>query len=139
MNILRVLTEKRKTGNLGEKAAAKYLKRHGYKIIRRNYVGAGHEIDIIAKNKSVTAFIEVKTRTLGSENAKEPRPASAVTPKKQRDIITASKYFLAQADKATRVRFDVIEVFISQKDKKTRVNQLKHLEGAFNLNSAYRR
>ena len=57
MNILKVLTERRKIGNIGERAAARYLKRKGYKILKRNYVPLDHEIDIIAENREYTAFI----------------------------------------------------------------------------------
>ena len=32
MNILKVLTERRKRGNLGERLAARHLKKNGYKI-----------------------------------------------------------------------------------------------------------
>ena len=87
MKILELLTEKKRTGNAGETAAAKFLKKQGYKILKRNYEALGYEIDIIAANKEFTVYCEVKTRTLGHENPKEPRPASAVTPEKQRKIL----------------------------------------------------
>ena len=51
MKILEVLTRSRIIGNVGERAAAVYLKRKGYKIIERNYVAENNEIDIIAKNR----------------------------------------------------------------------------------------
>ena len=134
MNILKVLTERRKTGNLGEDAAAKLLKKHGYKILARNYEAVDSEIDIIAENKSTTVFVEVKTRTLGHESPKEPRPASSVTPDKQRKIITAAKYFLGTHRTGKRVRFDIIEVYV---DEKKKVQKILHLESAFNYNTAH--
>lgn len=134
MNILKILTERRKVGNAGENAAAKLLKRKGYKIIERNFEAVGHEIDIIAENKNTTVFVEVKTRTLGHQNPAEPRPASSVTPEKQRKIITTAKYFLGTHYSGKRIRFDVIEVFVDN-DKK--VQKLLHLESAFNYNTAH--
>lgn len=50
-------------GNRGEDIAAQYLIDHGYKIIARNFRIRGGEIDIIALDSDVLAFIEVKTRT----------------------------------------------------------------------------
>ena len=136
MNILKVLTERRKTGNIGERAAASYLKKKGYKILKKNYAPLDSEIDIIAENREFTIFVEVKTRTEGSESSVEPRPASAVTPKKQRGIISAAKYFLGTHRSGLKVRLDIIEVYL---DKRKKVQKILHLEGAFNLNTAHER
>lgn len=136
MKILSILTEKRKLGNIGERTAVKLLRKKGYRILAVNYVAVGHEIDIIAENKTETVFVEVKTRTVGLENPNEPRPASSVTPEKQRGIITAAKYFLGTHEKKKRVRFDIVEVYCDN-DKK--VQKALHLESAFNYNSAHSR
>ncbi len=136
MNIPKILTEKRKIGNIGERAAAKLLRKKGYKIIKRNYASLGHEIDIIAEDKTTTVFVEVKTRTAGHESLSEPRPASAVTPEKQRGIIATAKYFLGTHQNAGHVRFDIIEVYL---DNNKKVQKQLHLESAFNYNSAHKR
>ena len=135
MKILEILTDKRRIGNIGEKAAARYLKKSGYKILEKNYVAVGNEIDIIAKNRALTAFVEVKTRTIGKECAKEARPASAVTPEKQRKIISTAKYYLGTHSDAGRIRFDVIEVYL---DERKKVQKIMHLESCFNYNTAHR-
>ena len=136
MKILEILTERRKTGNAGELAAKKFYKKNGYKILKTNYVAVGYEIDIIAQNKEYTVFCEVKTRTLGKENLKEPRPASSVTQTKQRKIITAAKCFLGTIKRGRKIRFDVIEVFL---DDSSKVSKLNFLEAAFNFDTAYQR
>ena len=136
MEILKVKTEKRLIADIGELAAAKYLKKNKYKILEKNYVQSDSEIDIIAQNSEYIAFIEVKTRTIGKENSCEPRPASSVTPDKQRKIINCAKYFLATYQKTKKVRFDVIEVLL---DEKKKVVNLNYLEAAFNMNTAYNR
>ncbi len=135
MNILKVLTSRRATGNVGEDAAAKYLGKHGYKILERNYAEVGGEIDIIARNREYYVFVEVKTRTLGHESPKEPRPASAVTPEKQKKIITTAKWFLGTVPKGRKIRFDVIEVYLNEEKE---VQRIMHLENAFNYNTANR-
>ena len=136
MKILELLTPKRKIGNRGEKEACRFLRKNGYKIKRTNYVANGHEIDVIAENAETLAFIEVKTRTEGYENPKEPRPASSVTPEKQRKIISAAKAYITYAHTNKQLRFDVIEVILSKKGKNATVS---HLIGAFNADTAYKR
>lgn len=134
MNILKVLTSRRVTGNVGEDAAAKFLRKHGYKILERNYAELGAEIDIIARSREYYVFVEVKTRTLGHTSPKEPRPASSVTPEKQRKIITVAKWFLGTVPKGRKIRFDVIEVYVNEKNE---VQKIMHLENAFNHNTAH--
>ena len=136
MKILELLTEKRKIGNVGEKAAKKFLKRSGYKILEMNYVAIGHEIDIIAADREHTVFCEVKTRTIGKESPKEPRPASSVTPEKQRKIISVAKFYNGNKNPGRRMRFDIIEVLV---DDTKRVKKINHLIGAFNYNTAHNR
>ena len=133
MKILKLLTEKRKIGNVGERAAVKLLKKSGYKILERNYVSLGYEIDIIACDREHVVFCEVKTRTLGKESPIEPRPASAVTPDKQRKIISVAKYYKANKNLGRKMRFDIIEVFV---DDKKAVKKASHLIGAFNYDTA---
>ena len=109
MKILEVLTPKRRIGNFGERKAVLYLRLHGYRILERNFVSSDHEIDIIAKKGDTVAFIEVKTRNADKENPIEPRPASAVTPEKQRGIISAANAFPRYRYGRVKMRFDIIE------------------------------
>ena len=139
MNILKILTEKRKIGNLGEQAAIKYLRKNGYRIIRKNYTAVGAEIDIIAQKDGVTSFVEVKTRNIKNLGTYEPRPASAVTPEKQRKIIRTASYFLSRYTEKTRIRFDVIEVYLEDFVLGVKIKEIKHLIDAFNKNTAYSR
>ena len=133
MNILKVLTDKRKIGNIGEDEAAKLLRKKKYKILERSYCVFDSEIDIIAENKTTLAFVEVKTRTLGHENPKEPRPASSVTPEKQRKIIKAAKYYIGSRPSEKHISLDVIEVYLNERGK---AEKILHFENAFNLNSS---
>lgn len=134
MKILEIDTLRRELGNIGEKEAVRYLKKKKYKILEKNYADIGKEIDIIAENLEFIVFVEVKARTMGHENPKEPRPASAVSKEKQRKIITLAKYYLGSYFKKRKVRFDIIEVYLNEEKK---VEKLLHLESAFNYNTAH--
>ena len=128
MNILKVLTPRRITGNTGERLAVKFLKKNKYRILEKNFVANGHEIDIIAYKDKTVVFAEVKTRTLGKENPKESRPASSVTQKKQKSIISAAGYYMGYHRPGEKCRFDVIEVYLKDNGKP---HKIIHMESAF--------
>ena len=52
-------------GDWGEEKACDFLRRHGFKIIERNYHTTFGEIDVVASKGDDYYFIEVKTRTSG--------------------------------------------------------------------------
>ncbi len=135
MEILKIKTEKRRTGDLGERAAARFLRWHGFKILERNYVAPGSEIDIIASDRQHVIFVEVKTRSIGTENPKEPRPASAVTPEKQRKIINAASYYKAYHPSNKKMRMDIIEVYVESRGSKQKVKKINHMIGAYDRSS----
>lgn len=96
-----------KIGVVGENIAAKYLAKHGYVILQRNFSSRFGEIDIIAKHGEFFVFVEVKRR----KTDKFGLPREAVTPYKQQTIATCAKYWLSQNKLyGAPVRFDVVEV-----------------------------
>src|SRR5215468_2814334 len=104
-------------GRRGEEDAYFYLRRRGYVIIARNYRTARHhgEIDLIAWDKDVLCFIEVKTRT-----TRDVKPAeAAVDRKKQHDLKIMIRDYLRslpqkQFSEAPPWRFDVLTVYYDQ-------------------------
>ena len=136
MEILKVDTEKRRLGNFGERAAARFLRRAGYRIKEKNYAPFDHEVDIVCADREYIVFVEVKTRSVDAKSAIEPRPASSVTKEKQRSIITAAKQYLAYNPTDKKRRFDIIEVYVTKKNGRKRVAEIKHLINTFNLNTA---
>lgn len=50
------------TGRAGEEAAVRFLEKNGYRILERNTRSALGEIDIIASEKDVICFVEVRAR-----------------------------------------------------------------------------
>ncbi len=115
--------ERHKLGKEGEDYATNYLKDKGYKIIEKNFMCKQGEIDIIAKEKEEYVFIEVKTR----QNFNYGMPSEAVTPKKQKNIWNATKYFLYLHNLENKyIRFDVIELY--KKDNKFYINHIKQIK-----------
>ena len=139
MKILEVLTSRRILGNYGERAAAKYLRKHKYKILETNFVAENAEIDIIAKDGETTVFVEVKTRSFSEPTPTTYRAASAVTKEKQRKIIECAKVYLAHHYGSGRVRFDVIEVYTEGKAPRFKVKEINHITAAFDKTTAYSR
>ncbi len=100
--------ERQILGAHGERAAAKFLRRQRYSIVERNYRCAAGEVDLIALDRSTIVFIEVKTRTQPGCGS----PLEAVDHRKQRQVVRAAQYYLAEHRLQNRdVRFDVVGVW----------------------------
>lgn len=95
-------------GRIGEEAAAKFLRRRGYKILERNYrLKKFGEIDIVAKEKDTICFIEVKTRTTTAFG----EPYEAVNKNKQFKLsMLALSYLKAKNLMQKRARLDIISI-----------------------------
>ena len=116
-------TQRRKAGNIGEDAVCGFLVRHGYEIIKRNFTVRGGEIDIIAEKADIIAFVEVKTRTIGSMTSAE----EAVDLRKQRLIIRTAQAYLQNVEQPLQCRFDVATVETGG----GKVKQLRYYVNAF--------
>jgi len=120
------------TGARGERAAAKYLKRHGFPILARNLRTRYGEIDLLAQapDGRTIVVVEVKTShrkgelTAGDELAPEVRVNHA----KQHKLTALAGQVVRRYKLEDRpIRFDVIGVcFLSD----GRVD-LRHYPGAF--------
>ena len=76
----------RSEGVWGEALVADYLREKGYKLAAHSYRCRFGEIDLIAWDKSVLCFVEVKTRT----NTQMGLPREYVTAGKQARIRTSA-------------------------------------------------
>jgi len=96
-----------KLGRQGEKAAVKFLKKNGYRIIEKNFHTKAGEIDIIAEQEKVLVFVEVKTRS----GSRWGHPVEALTAHKQKKIASIASSFLAKHKIQDReCRFDVVSI-----------------------------
>ena len=77
-------------GRWGESFAAEYLRKNHYTVVAANYRCRFGEIDLIAWDKSVLCFVEVKTRT----NTQMGLPREYVTAGKQARIRKTALFYL---------------------------------------------
>ncbi|MFH0855782.1 MAG: YraN family protein [Candidatus Omnitrophota bacterium] len=116
-------------GILAEDKAEKFLKAGGYKILCRNYKTRLGEVDIIAKEKDIFCFIEVKLRS----SDKFGKGSEAVSVKKQGQISKAALIFLKEnklMDKGAR--FDVVSLEASGAEE-----NISLIKNAFELDARF--
>lgn len=109
-------------GRYGENVATAWLRANRCRILARNFKAPrGGEVDIVARDGKVLAFIEVKTRRTGSSI----RPLDAVGREKQRLIERGASFWLKRlGTRSIPWRYDVIEVHLADNEK-PRVNRVR--------------
>lgn len=108
-------------GSSGEDLAAKWLEGKGMKVLARNFRARGGEVDIVARDGDVLAFVEVKT---GRSGAFGP-PESWVTLRKREHLVRAARVYLAKNPWDGEVRFDVVAVEVEEGIR------IRHIKDAF--------
>lgn len=113
-------------GRQGEDIACDFLRRRGYRIIERNYIGKTGEIDIVALDESVNGegvltFVEVKSRC----DMRYGSPAEAVTRRKLQHVVRSAELYLAKHRQYAgySCRVDVIEVLLNER----RIRHIKNV------------
>lgn len=104
------LTATSSTGARGEKAAEKYLKRHGYLVLGRNLRNRFGEIDLLAEapDRNTIVVVEVKART---GNSQEFLPETHVTEHKKRKLTALGAQVARRYNLTNRpFRFDIVGV-----------------------------
>jgi putative endonuclease len=92
-------------GRRGEAAAAKHLKKQGYKIVARGDRLPGGELDLVAVDGRTVVFVEVKTR----QSDQMGLPVEAVDGAKQRRLTRLAVTFLKRHNLlGYPARFDVV-------------------------------
>ncbi len=113
-------------GQRGEVAAAKYLRRKGYKIISRGPrdVFRG-ELDLVAVDGRTVVFVEVKTR----QGFQAGHPADSIDQIKQERLTRAALSYLKRHKLLDqRARFDVVAVTWPPEERRPTI---EHFPNAF--------
>jgi len=125
-------TAKMALGERGEKFAARYLRRHGYKILVKRFKSRSGEIDIVCRHKDWLVFVEVKTRKSMDFGA----PSEAVDRKKRRHMSrVALDYLRLLGNPRVHFRFDIIEVIMSDVARKP--DDIRLIQNAFDLSEPF--
>ncbi len=122
---LRARFKPKTLGQLGEDAAARHLKRGGYRVLSRGHDSHLGELDIIAVDGRTIVFVEVKTRRTGDAG----HPAEAVDLHKQRRMTRAALGFMRSNGLLEyAARFDVVAITWPAD---TRRPMIEHFKNAF--------
>ncbi len=121
-------SETQKIGEIGENIAVKFLMKHDFSILDRNYTKKWGEIDIIAEKEDKLYFIEVKSVSrldignVSQETLDQYNPEDNMHPwKLKRMARTIQTYLLSNKLDDKDWQVDLLLVFLSIKDKKARV------------------
>lgn len=112
------MTDRKETGNKGEEMAVLFLKKIGFQIIALNWRYKKLDVDIIAYDKDILVFVEVKVRSSGGFAS----PNELINKEKQNRLFRAAQAYLRQSGHQGQLRFDVI-TFIN--------NKLEYIKDAF--------
>ena len=110
-------------GELGERVAARWLVRRGWRVLAWRFRSGHRDVDLVAERDGTVAFVEVKTR----RGERFGGPVGAVGWRKQRELTRSASVWMDRHGEAGQAyRFDVIGVII--RDDRVR---LRHVEDAF--------
>jgi putative endonuclease len=103
---------KENVGRRGERLAEEFLKRRGFKLIRRRFrTPRWGEIDLVMQDGDVLVFVEVKTRS--SAEGLFGGPLGAVNRRKRRTLKKAIQYYVLKNSLGEEpLRADVISVIL---------------------------
>ena len=103
-----VRTPKQRAGDAAEDAAAKHLAAAGYRIVARNARYRDGEVDLVARERDVLVFVEVRMRV----SLRFGGAAVSVNTLKQKRIARAAQHWLLgeYGERWPACRFDVVTV-----------------------------
>lgn len=121
-------SEKQKIGQIGENIAVKFLMKHHFSILDRNYTKKWGEIDIVAEKSNKIYFIEVKSvsrETLSSvthETLDQYKPEDNMHPWKLKRLARVIQtYLLSKNLDEKEWQVDLLVIFLNLKDKTAKI------------------
>lgn len=113
-------------GQAGESLAEELLRGKGYRILDRNVRTSIGELDLVAEDRGVVVFVEVKGRTTNAFGG----ALLAVNHRKRAKLVKLAGQYLAQRRWSDKVcRFDVVLVH----GRPSTQGQIEHVQNAFDL------
>lgn len=103
----------------GEDAAARYMKRNGYRVVARNLRLTPGEIDLVCRSRKTGSFVLVEVKARLQEGDTNRRPEDAITSAKRRKLILLARSLMRDEEvRAAGLRIDVIAVEFSRGQRK---------------------
>ncbi len=98
-------------GSSAEASATAALTRLGYQVVERNFRCRAGELDIVARDGDVLAFVEVRSRA----DAEHGHAAEMIGLRKQRQVARVAAHYVAhrlhgQLARCDQMRFDVVAI-----------------------------
>ena len=101
------MDSKSERGASAETCAARLLVEASYRIVERNFRCKAGELDIIARERDVLVFVEVRSRSNDAHGC----AAEMVNRAKQRRVVRVARCYLASAEPVfDECRFDVVAI-----------------------------
>lgn len=117
--------QRQEFGLLGERIAARWLKREGWEVVAHRFRSGHRDIDLIVRRENDIAFVEVKARRGGAFGS----PVEAVHFRKQRELGRSARVWVDRhGNDGANYRFDVIGVLVSGQNVR-----IRHIPNAFPL------
>jgi putative endonuclease len=121
-------SQKQKIGEIGENIACRFLVKHGFSVLDRNYTKKWGEIDIVAEKGGRLHFIEVKSvkrdlSIVSRGTLDEYKPEDNMHPWKLKRLSRTIQTYLVskKVPEEKEWQVDLAVVFLDLKDKKAKV------------------
>ncbi len=121
-------SETQKIGEIGENVAVKFLMKHDFSILDRNYTKKWGEIDIICEKDNKLHFVEVKSvsrpdlKAVSQETLDQCKPEDNMHSWKLKRLSRAIQtYLLSKNLDEKEWQVDLLVVFLSLKDRSAKV------------------
>jgi putative endonuclease len=128
----KVFTSKsQKTGEIGENVACRFLMKHNFTILERNYTKKWGEIDIVAEKRNKIYFIEVKSVSHNylPREVNNYRPEDNMHPWKLKRLSrTIQTYLLSKKIREEKEwQFDLLVVYLDLDNKKAKIKTISDI------------
>lgn len=112
-------------GLLGERIAARWLKKQGWQLVAHRFRSGHRDIDLVMQRNDEVAFVEVKAR----RGERFGSPVEAVNSRKQRELKrSALVWVYRHGVSGHNYRFDIVGILVNGQNVRVR-----HIEHAFDL------
>lgn len=117
------MTTRQRTGDLGERIAARHLRDAGYLILEQNHRTPHGEIDLVCERDGTLVFVEVRTRRPSAFGS----PEQSITPYKAAHMTDAAQHYIQNTDvEYYDWRVDLVAVELAHNGRLLRIGVIEN-------------